>query len=421
MSEPISTTRLRQIIGEELPRMVEVRRDLHAHPELMFQEQWTSARVRDELTSCGIPVVEGLAGGTGVIGFIAGHDPSTGTVGLRADMDALPIVEENGFAHRSTNEGLMHACGHDGHTAVLVGAAKVLKRLADEWVALSGEPGPGRLPRPVRFVFQPAEEGGAGGRRMIDDGCLKAHEDMGPAVTEMYGLHCWPQLELGVVTTRVGPLLAATDHFAITVHGKGGHAAWPQLTHDPVTTGAEMVMALQTIASRNSDPLDSVVLSLTVFHAGTARNVIAPVATIGGTLRTLSDATRAFAKDRLTHIADHVAAAHHCSISIEWEGEGYPVTSNHPDPAARVFEAARSVVARPELVQPWPTPVMGGEDFAFYCQEVPSCFFLLGQQPREAAVPYPMVHTPTFDFNDDSMVYGVEMFCRLALGRAMAG
>lgn len=405
-SSTVSSTHLRSLIAEELPELIAFRHDLHMHPELRYEEVRTADQVRKALAALSIEFQGDLAGGTGTLAYIKGEDDSS-AVGLRADMDALPIIEENSFDYKSVNEGVMHACGHDGHTTILVGVARVLKRIADE----SG------LPRSVKFVFQPAEEGGAGGKRMVEDGVL-GDSVLGPKVSRMFGLHCWGFLDVGQVSTKSGPLLAAADMFHMTIHGHGSHAAMPHYSHDPVVAGAQIVSALQTIASRNIDPLDSIVLSITMFHAGSATNIIPDTAEISGTLRTLIDETREFAQNRISEIAKNTARAHQCDIEIEWEGDGYPVTENHPDAVAEAFTRMKEAVGEERTIE-WPQPVMGGEDFAFYCKKVPSCFFLLGQHPSDDPEPYPMVHTPVFNFNDDSIALGVEMFCRIALGDAV--
>lgn len=400
MTTTQTTTRLRDIIQEELPGLIEFRRDLHAHPELMFQEKRTSQQVRTQLEKCEIPFVANLAGGTGVLGHLPG-DRVDRTVALRADMDALPIVEETGLPYASKSPGVMHACGHDGHTTICLGAAKVLKRISDEI----------GLPRPVKFVFQPAEEGGHGGERMVEDGCL-TDAVLGPAVTEMFGLHCWPELPIGSVASRPGPLLAATDQFDVKITGKMAHAAQPHLSADPIVCGAAIVQSLQSIASRNVNPVDSIVLSVTQFIAGSAYNVIPEEAVLRGTMRTLVDATRELGRHRFYEVCEQIASAHRCSAEIKWH-VGYPVTNNHPDAVEKFFKRANAAVGC-EKTQLVPDPSLGGEDFAYYGREVPSCFFLLGQQV-DADTPYPNVHTPQFNFNDDSIALGVEMFCRLAL------
>ena len=394
-------------IAAELDELTRVRRDLHAHPEVRFEERRTSRLVQDELTRLGVRFVAGLGGhepgrGTGVLAHLPATVGDPGPcVGLRADMDALPITERTGAAWASTVPGVMHACGHDGHTTILLGAARVLA-------------GMDHRPNPVTFVFQPAEEGGGGGELMCRDGCLAGGPggDLGPPVTRMYGLHGWPSLPFGVIGTRPGPLLAATDELEITITGRQAHAAYPHLGADPVVAGAHIVAAVQTLASRTVSPLDSIVVTFGTFHAGTATNVIPETAVLTGTLRTLRPETRALAKARLTELAESAARALGCRAAVRIE-EGYPVTLNDPGEAARVLETARQAdLARGAVETPEPT--MGGEDFAYYANRVPSCFYLLGLRP-DGADGMPELHQPDFDFPDGAIGTGVEMMCRLAL------
>jgi amidohydrolase len=391
---------LRDAIAGELPHLVAIRRDLHAHPEIGYQEHRTSEVVQRELKNAGVEYAANLAGGTGVLGHIAGGERSA-AIGLRADMDALPIRETSGVPYASRFAGTMHACGHDGHMAILIGAARVLARLARS----------NRLPRPVSFVFQPAEEGGAGAAKMIADGCLDGSL-LGSPIDHMFGLHCWPRLPLGVVGTRHGPLLAASDRFEISVRGVGSHAAFPHASRDPIVAAAAIVTALQTIASRNVDPLDSIVVSITMLHAGTAFNVIPPEAKISGTVRWLLPQTMQLAQRRLKDISESVAAGFGCTAQLDYH-LNYPVTLNHPE-MVDVFNSVAEQTLMQDQVVEIPQPVMGGEDFSFYGQRVPSCFFVLGLIPpgRDAM---PDLHQPDFDFNDDAIATGVEMFCRLAL------
>lgn len=391
---------LRELVQQELPDLRAIRRDLHAHPELGYNEHRTSGVIRRELEEAGVQFVADLAGGTGVLGHLPGETERA--IALRADIDALPIEEETGLEYASTNAGIMHACGHDGHTTILIGAARVLARLNQD----------APLPNPVTFTFQPAEEGGAGGRRMVEEGCLNG-TIIGPPVKRMFGLHGWPHLPLGVLSTRPGPMLAAADKFEITVRGTGSHAAYPQVSRDGIVAGAALVTALQQIASRNVGPLDSVVVSVTQFHAGTTHNIIPGTVKISGTVRTLLQETRELAEQRLSEIATHIAKAHGCEATVEYD-HGYPVTRNDPLAVEEFNTIARQAVDE-QNVQHMPDPVMGGEDFSYYCEKVPSCFFALGLIPNGRTI-MPDLHQPTFDFNDDAIALGVEMFCRLALG-----
>jgi amidohydrolase len=411
-------TDLKAAIRGELARVTEIRRDLHRHPELGFEESRTSGVVQRELSELGIRFISGVGGekpgtGTGVIAHLpATVDRAKGSVGLRADMDALPIEEATGVEYSSQTPGTMHACGHDGHTAMLLGAARVLSRLEHR-------------PNPVTFVFQPAEEGGGGGEKMCRDGALgggdRAGVDLGPPVQRMYGQHGWPQLALGTIGTRPGPLLAATDEFDVTIRGVQGHAAFPHLAADPVLAASAVVQALQTIVSRNTKPTDAVVVTVASIHGGTAHNVIPFEVKLNGTVRTLSDENRAMAKRRFYEVTEGVAGSLGCRAEIVWH-EGYPVTHNDADATADFFRLARDTVGEDAALL-MPEPVMGGEDFSYYGRQVPACFFTLGLCPEGAdPAAQPQLHQPTFDFNDDALGVGIEMLCRLALDdRSPAG
>lgn len=411
-------TDVRGLIEAEVESLVSLRRDLHAHPELSFRERRTSEVVQRELSAAGIGFKAGLGGperdgsGTGVLGYLpgTGGGDRTGaarpgsqrkTIALRADMDALPILEASGAAHASTVDGVMHACGHDGHTAILIGAARVLSKLEDR-------------PNNVAFVFQPAEEGGGGGEKMCLDGVLAGDDGggLGEAVDRIFGLHGWPGMRLGTVGTKPGPLLASTDDFVVKVRGKGGHAAMPHLCIDPVLGGAAIVQALQQIASRNVSPLDSVVCTVARFEGGFANNVIPQEVELEGTVRTLRDETRAAARTRFFEVVEWTAKAYGVAVEIDFE-EGYPVTRNDAALAAQVA-AVHAQVFGPDRVVEVPEPFMGGEDFSYYGQRVPACFFLLGLLP-EGRESYPGLHHPTFDFNDDAIAVGVEAMVSLAL------
>ena len=396
---PLATDSLQAIIREELADLLAIRHDLHAHPELAYQEKRTSGVVQDQLAKAGVELRAGLAGGTGVLGHLPGRDEHA--IGLRADMDALPIHEATDIEYRSRHDGVMHACGHDGHTTILIGAARVLARLAES----------DGLPRPVTFVFQPAEEGGAGAEKMIQDGCLDGGV-LGPPINEMFGLHGWPRIGLGKVGSRPGPMLAAADSFDITITGVGSHAAWPQVGHDPVVAGAAVVNALQTIASRNVSTLESVVVSVTRFQAGSAYNIIPDQATMAGTVRTLTPDVQEQVEKRIDEIATGVAKAYGCRATVDYV-RGYPSTVNDIE-KVEVFRSVAQEAFGAEQVVDIEQPVMGGEDFAYYAQKVPACFFVLGLIPQGAEA-VPDLHQPLFDFNDDAIEQGIEMFCRLAL------
>lgn len=391
--------RVRALIAEELPSLVDLRHDLHMHPEIMYEEVRTAEVVRRELGTCGVEFVPGLAGGTGTLADIPGG--AARSIALRADMDALPIEEETDLPWRSRVKGTMHACGHDGHTTILIGAARVLSRLARE----------SQLPRPVTLVFQPAEEGGAGGKRMVDEGALNGSR-IGKPVAEIFALHGWPQFELGTAGTRVGAMMAASDRFDVVVRGSGGHAAWPHATRDPIPAACAIVSALQTIVSRNTHVSDPCVLSVTMVNAGTAFNVIPSTASVHGTVRTLTADTRELLERRIGEIASATAMAHGCSAQSEYR-RGYPITSNDAG-AVAVFERVAAETIGAPMVRSVPHPVMVGEDFAYYGQEVPSCFFALGLRPQDQTT-MPELHQPDFDFSDAAIPIGIELFCRLAL------
>ncbi len=403
---PMSTTaasdRVRALVAEELEALVSIRRDLHAHPELGYEEHRTSGVIRRELEAAGVDLVGDLAGGTGVLGHLPGA--ADRAIGLRADIDALPIEERTGLPHASTTPGRMHACGHDGHTTILLGAARVLARLAREG---------GGLPRPVTFCFQPAEEGGAGGERMVADGCLDGSV-IGPPVEAMFGLHGWPLLPLGEAGTRPGPLLAAADMFDVTIEGTGGHAAAPHLARDPILAAAAVIQALQQIAARNADPTDSVVVSVTKVEGGSTHNVIPQLVRLRGTVRTVTEASRTMARERLHAIVRSVAEAHGAHADVAWH-DGYPVTRNDPGACATAMDALGAVLG-PDRVHELPAPTMGGEDFAYYGQRVPAAFVFLGLRPPDVSPDaVPQLHQDTFDFNDEAIAPAVTWMCDLAL------
>jgi len=399
------TEQLRSLIRAEMPRLIELRRDLHRHPELSDHESRTAQVVQRELAAVGIECKAGFgAKGTGVAGYIPPTDSRSAknpAVALRADMDALPILEATGKPYASTCPGVMHACGHDGHTTILLGTARVLLKM--------------NRPNPVVLIFQPAEEHGGGAEVMCTQGVLMGADGggLGPPVGKVFGLHGWPQVELGRIATRPGPMLAATDDFDVRIVGVGGHAAYPHVCRDPIVAGAAVVTALQTFASRAVAPFESAVCTVGQFEAGTANNIIPESARIVGTIRTLKPDVRAMAKERFFQIVDGVAGAHGCRAEIQWQ-PGYPVTHNDPDETERFFALAAEVLG-PGKIQRVEHPTMGGEDFAYYGRHVPACFFFLGLRPA-GADRYPALHQPEFDFNDDAIPLGVEMMARVAVG-----
>ena len=381
-----------------------IRHELHMHPEIGFAEHRTSELVQRELTAAGIPFRAGLARGTGVVAHIASGAPAgTRAIALRADMDALPIEERSALPHASRIPGMMHACGHDGHTTILLGAARVLAALARE----------GALRRDVILLFQPAEEGGGGGRLLVEEGCLDGGI-IGPPVERVFGLHGWPWLPMGAVGIREGVFFAASDRFAITVRGRGTHAAWPHDGRDPVLAASAIVMALQQIPARDRDPAEPVVVTACTFHAGTATNVIPAEAQVGGTIRTVSERTRAMVHARMSEVVEGIARAHGCTAECAID-DGFPMLRNDARACADARRAVAACAPRMQAVE-LSHPVMGGEDFSYYAQRVPSCFVALGLQPHGEA-PMPVLHAETFDFSDSALAPGVEVMVQLALSR----
>lgn len=393
------TTSLQEAISGDLQHITDVRHDLHAHPELGYQEFRTCEVVKRELKDAGIQFADGLAGGTGVLGYLpaTGNPESARTVALRADMDALPITENTGEPYSSQTPGVMHACGHDGHTSIMIGTARALAQV--------------ERPNNLLFLFQPAEEGGAGGRRMCEDGVLQGRV-LGKPADIIFGLHCFPMLQVGQMATCTGPMLASADQFVIKVTGKGGHAAMPHLGVDPIVVASHIVVALQSIASRNVSALDSVVVTIGMVKAGTANNIIPDTAELIGTLRTLKEETRRQAQERINEIATQIAAAFGATAEVEME-DGYPVTFNEPS-AARWLRGALGSAFGSGLIPQDVPPVMGGEDFSFYGREVPACFYWLGLLGEDQDS-YPNLHAPEFDFNDRALEVGIRTMCTLAL------
>lgn len=386
---------IEQRIGELEPELVRFRRDLHAHPELAYEEVRTSAKVLDAIRAVPNLEVRSSIAGTGIVALLR-PDLEGPLVALRADMDALPMQEMTGLPYASTYPGKMHACGHDGHTAMLVGAVRLLGDLQDE------------LAGPVAFIFQPAEEGGAGARAMLEDGAFD-----GLKVAAVFGLHNWPNedLRVGEIGLRVGPAMAGTGTFEIVVKGRGGHAAFPHNTVDPIYVGSLMVQALQGIVARNVDPLDSAVVSVTQFHAGTAKNVIVEEARLAGTFRALKMDTLTFLRERILRVCHSVAESHGAELSAE-VNTGYPVLDNDVRAIAVIQQVAEEIDmgSAVKFVQ----PVMGGEDFAYFQERAPGAFWFLGAMPPEAeTVPFP--HNPRFDFNDAILPLGLRMHVELAL------
>ena len=371
--------------------VTEWRRHLHKQPELLFAVEKTASFVEAKLREFGADeIVTGL-GRTGVVGLIKGNRAGGRTVGLRADMDALPITEISGKPWASTISGKMHACGHDGHMAMLLGAAKYFCETRN----FAGN---------VAVIFQPAEEGGGGGDLMVKDGMMERFN-----INEVYGMHNLPGLAVGEFAIRKGPIMAATDVFSITIKGKGGHAAMPHITVDPIVIGAHIVTGLQMIAARNVDPLHSVVVSVTKFNAGTASNVIPNEASIVGTVRTLLGDVQDMAEARISEIAKGIASAHGADAVCRYD-RGYPVTVNHAEQTMHAFHAAGDIVGE-RHVEPEVNPMMGGEDFSYMLRARPGAFIFIGNGDTAG------LHNAAYDFNDDVIPVGISYWARLAESR----
>lgn len=380
--------------AEMQPEIAEWRQDIHQNPEILFETHRTAALVADKLKAFGCEEVVTGIGRTGVVGLIKGKSDTKGRViGLRADMDALPIHEQTGLEYASKTPGAMHACGHDGHTAMLLGAAKYLAETRN-------------FDGTVAVIFQPAEEGGGGGKEMCDDGMMERF-----GITEVYGMHNWPGQPLGSFAIRSGPFFAATDQFDITFNGQGGHAAKPQETVDTTVMAAQAVMTLQTIASRNADPVDRIVVSVTSFETSSkAFNVIPPRVQIKGTVRTMSKEMRALAEERIKAICNGVAATFGGSADVTYI-RGYPVMANHDEQTEFAADVARAVSGDCSEAP----LVMGGEDFAFMLEERPGAYILVGNGDTA------MVHTPEYNFNDDAIPAGCSWFAEVVEQRMPVG
>ncbi|CAM5771221.1 M20 family metallopeptidase [Bosea minatitlanensis] len=376
------------IIAALTPEITAIRRDIHRHPELMYEEHRTAGLVAEKLKEWGVDeVVTGL-GRTGVVGVIKGKGQGSGKViGLRADMDALPIHEETNLEHRSTVPGKMHACGHDGHTAMLLGAARYLTQTRD-------------FDGTAVLIFQPAEEGGAGAKAMIDDGLISRF-----GVQEVYGMHNKPGVPVGKFEIAKGPAMAAADRIHLKIEGLGGHAAAPHRVNDPIVASCALVSALQTVASRNADPLESIVVSITALNAGEAFNVIPQTAEIKGSVRTLTPQTRALAQKRITEIVDGVMKAFGMKYELEYH-LGYPVTFNHHGQTDFVTSVAKEVFGSDSITTNVP-PTMGSEDFSFMLEERPGAFINIGNGDSAG------LHHPAYEFNDQAIPVGVNYWASL--------
>ena len=368
--------------------LVELRHEFHRHPELGYAEQRTHDRVCALLKGMGIAFRPNMAGGTGVVAHLPATRVGGGCIALRADMDALPVTEGTGLPYASETPGAMHACGHDGHMTMLLGTAATLVEA--------------ERPHDVVLMFQPAEEGGAGAARLVEEGALDG--SFYPKADLVYGLHGVPHWPVGHLSSRVGPIMAAATQFRITIRGRGTHAAYPHWGRDPIVGLAQIVVGLQTVASRLVGPLTPVVVTVGKIEAGVAHNVVPAEAVLHGTVRALDDATDAFARASVDRIMKGTAEAHDLTAEVEWSA-GYPVVVNDPRATDRFFHLLDA--------EQEPEPSMGGEDFAFYGQVAPACFFFLGLRP-EGQTSYPNLHAPDFDFNDDAIPYGIKAFVELA-------
>ena len=374
-----------------------LRRTIHAHPELRYKEVGTAQLVAENLERWGLTVHRGL-GKTGVVGVLK-RGTSSASIGLRADMDALPIEEINTFDHRSKHQGRMHACGHDGHTAMLLGAAK---HLAEH----------GQFDGTVVFIFQPAEEGGAGARAMIEDGLFKRFP-----VDAVFGIHNWPGMPAGHFGVTPGPIMASSNEFRITIRGIGSHAALPHNGRDPVFTAVQIANGLQSIITRNKKPIDTAVLSITQIHAGDALNVVPDEAWLAGTVRTFTVETLDLIERRMRKIVESTAAAFDCDAEVRFN-RNYPPTINDAE-QARLAASVMAEVVGPENVDTSVEPTMGAEDFSFMLLERPGCYAFLGngegghRESGHGAGPC-MLHNTSYDFNDNLLSVGSTYWVRLA-------
>ena len=376
-----------------------VRRDIHAHPELCFEEVRTAEVVAAKLTEWGIPVHRGM-GTTGVVGIVHGRDGGAcgRAIGLRADMDALPMQEHNHFAHASQHAGKMHACGHDGHTAMLLAAAQHFSKHRN-------------FDGTVYLIFQPAEEGGGGAREMIKDGLFEQFP-----VEAVFGMHNWPGLPVGSFAASAGPVMASSNEFHIVIRGKGSHAALPHNGIDPVPVACQMVQAFQTIISRNKKPVDAGVISVTMIHTGEATNVVPDSCEIQGTVRTFTYEVLDLIERRMQEIAEHTCAAFGASCEFQFR-RNYPPTVNHPAETAFVREVLAGIVGADQVLVQEPT--MGAEDFAYMLQARPGCYiFIANGEGAHREIGHGggpcTLHNPSYDFNDDLIPLGATYWVRLA-------
>ena len=375
-------------LAELLPDIIALRHDLHAHPELSGQEERTAGVISEILTRNGIAHRTNVGGGYGIVATIQGGKGPGKTFGLRGDMDALPILEENETEYKSQNPGVMHACEHDGHTANLMGATLLLNEMRDSFAGT------------IQCLFQPAEETVRGADAMIEGGALDG-------VDAILALHGWPIIPVGTIGIRSGPVMASADGWKLTIRGKGGHGAYPHDTIDPIACGAQLVTALQTIVSREVSPVAPAVISVTTFHAGTAMNIIPPQAELSGTVRALDPKLRTTMEERMRRIIGGVCAAMRCEFDFMYH-YGTPVTVNDAGITDLVRQVGRELIGAENVVE-LPEPTMGAEDFAYYLERKPGMMFRLG-----TGCPY-LLHTPKYDFGDTPLETGIQMFVGVAL------
>ena len=371
-------------------KIIDTRRDFHKYPELSFQEKRTSKIVAEKLESFGVSVKRNI-GKTGVVGTLNGKANGK-TIAFRADMDALPIQETGNTTYKSVNKGVMHACGHDGHTAILLGAAEALSKIKNSFDGT------------IKFIFQPAEEGYGGAKFMIEDGALEN-------VEEIYGLHVWNYQKSGTIGIKSGPVMAAADMFTIKINGIGGHGAAPQGTIDCIVVASHLIQAFQTIISRNTNPLDSTVVTIGQINGGNNFNIIADEVILQGTARAYTEENRSLIKKRMNEIIKGVEATFKAKIIFEYK-DGYPPVINHKEITKNVINAAKSVVNE-NVVSPYLS--MGGEDFSYFANKVPGCFFFLGSLPKNKPLMSVPQHCSHFDIDEEVMLIGSSIFVQLAL------
>ena len=379
-------------INQMLDEMKSWRQDLHKIPEIGLEEYETSKYIKNKLKEFNINFKEGYSN-TGLVAWVKGNKGNSNkSIGLRADFDALPMPEKNNFEYKSSNDGMMHACGHDGHTSMLLGAAKYISENNN-------------FDGTVYFIFQPGEEGFAGGKKMIEDGLF---DDFN--IDEVYALHNWPDLPLGSFGVNSGPMMAAVDEFDIIVKGKGGHAAFPQLVIDPIIVASQIVTAIQTIISRSTDPVDKALISITKIHGGTAYNVIDDEVKLSGTIRTFKPETRSFIEKRIEEIANGIAKAHGAGANIEFDLiNKYPPTINSKKESEFAAKIAKQMVGE-ENVNTDIDPSMGGEDFSYLLNKKPGSYLYIGQGDENHKA---HLHTTKYDFNDNLLPIGVNYWVNL--------